>query len=147
MDFKDTISEDTLKIFALARTISLSFGYDYISTIHLFIADCMIRKELSFKSIFFDDEELFDTFCENQRNLEKINLDYNVTLPLTKEAALALQEGEKERKLFGDEKITISHLILSAMKDDNSLIFASLPKVKNVMIKLTKHHIETQYHK
>ena len=144
MDYKETLSKDTIKIFGYARTISLSFGFNYISTVHLFIADCMIRKEHTFKSIFFDDEEQFETFCDTQRNLEKINLDYNANLPLTKEAASALKKGENERKLFGDEKITISHLILSAIKDNNSLLFECLPKKKNIMVKLTKHHLETQ---
>ena len=75
-------SAESKAVVAESRLIALELGYNYISTVHFLLADCMSGFNDSIKDFLFSSEEEFNSFYESQRIGELFSaVD---SLPLTK---------------------------------------------------------------
>jgi hypothetical protein len=104
-----------------SRLIALETGYNYVSTVHFFLADCRLNKPDSLRKFFFASEADLIEAIRNSNSgvLDLENLD--TVLPLTKEAENCIRNSQEERIRY-QQRLTIpAHLFLAAAKDPKSL--------------------------
>ena len=106
-----------------SREIALSLGYDYISTVHIFLADCESESSSSIKKFAFPEDADYIKF-KNEYALSGVNyLDHiNDSIPLTIEAESAIKLSEKERRATGFDITYPFHIILGCFKAKNSIL-------------------------
>ena len=139
----DKISFDLNEDIASSRQIAIELGYDYISTLHLFFADCESKRSDSILNYCFKDEneyQDFKKFYELKENEKKSLLTEDI--PLTKEAEQTFYESEKERQLQGHNMIFPSHFFIAALKNDNSLLFECFKSDNDALEKLKNYYTE-----
>ncbi len=110
-----------------SRLIALETGYDYISTMHLFLADCRLNKPDSLRKFFFTTETDLIEAIRNSHSgvLDLENLD--PVLPLTKEAENCIRNSQEERIRYRQRLTIPAHLFLAAAKDPTSLFSENSP--------------------
>ncbi len=118
-----TFSSQLKTLIAASRKIAIDLGYDYISTIHFFLAGCESKEDDSILKFGFDDEAAYENF-RKQYILER--QDYpdlsNQSLPLTIEAETTVRCSEKERGLQGHDLVFPGHLFVAALKNKESYL-------------------------
>ncbi|HOZ69413.1 MAG TPA: hypothetical protein PLB49_12325 [Chitinophagaceae bacterium] len=119
-----------------SRLIALETGYDYISTMHFFLADCRLNKTDSLRDFFFPNEADFHEAFRNS-NSGVLNLDnLDPVLPLTKEAENCIRNSQVERNRY-HQKLTIpAHLFLAAANDKTSVFSENSPTIELLYDKL-----------
>ena len=60
-------SKELKDIVAESRSIALELGYNYISTLHIFLADCRLKNVYSIHDFAFENNEAFLHFFEQVR--------------------------------------------------------------------------------
>ncbi len=156
-NFSDSLNE----ILKNAREIAIKLGYNYISTFHLFLADCKLKQNDSLYDFSFSTTEQFNTFFESAKLTEE-NKDLEFeSLPITLEAESAIKDAEVERILYKQSKTHPCHLFLASSKVKDSLFkdcFKEIDDLSGKLIeyytklgafevdKLTESEIENQYY-
>jgi len=138
----DNLFSSELKdLVAKSRDTAIDMGYDYISTIHFFIADCESNKPGSIVKFGFSDEKEFIKF-KTSYTLEKIDFlnMMNESLPLTKEAEKTILLTEAERILHRQRESYPCHFFLAALKNKESLLFECFKNDINAIDSLTKYY-------
>lgn len=123
-------SPKTKELISEARLIAIELGYDYISTLHLFLADCKMNDAYSIKGFAFNSEEEFQAFIKNQRVGEpSIPVD---DLLLTKEAEKTMRKAYKlwSHRNYIDSEVQPYHLFLAASLIRGS-VFTSIFQTSN----------------
>ncbi len=135
-------SKDLKDIMAQSRVIALSLGYDYISTIHFFLADCSTNSEYSVRKFVFGTQGDFQTFWISQKVGEPIMTAEH--LLLTKEAEKTIRKAYRlwNRSNYFDEQIKPYHLFLSAALIDNSAFSSMFENDNQLYEKLERYYIE-----
>ena len=105
-------TDSTKNVFAESRLIALDLGYDYISTLHFFLADCNLYPISSSKGLFFKNEAEFEKFYSNMRVGAPTTLLGSV--PLLREAEQSLKKAKQVCRSYRDEAIHPCHLLLAA---------------------------------
>ncbi len=134
-------SVECKSLISKSREIAINLGYDYISTVHFFLADCESDSPLSIKKFAFVDNSDYIKF-KNQYTLDQINyLDHiDDSIPLTKEAESAIRLGEKERKVSGSDMTYPFHIIIASFKTENSVLADCFRNDPNVVDKLITYY-------
>ncbi len=135
MELKELVSQ--------SREIAIDLGYDYISTIHFFLADCESNKSNSLLKFAFKDENEFLSFKKTY-TLEKqdhLNL-INESIPLTKEAENTIRLTETERKINKHLKCYPFHFFIAALKNSQSLLSECFLQDKEALNKLIEYYQE-----
>ncbi|MDB5269373.1 MAG: hypothetical protein JWP58_2413 [Hymenobacter sp.] len=105
-------SPDLQALIARSREVAIDLGYGYISTLHLFLADCTMPYQYSLASVFFPDPEAQNAFYEQHRvGPAKTNAG---SLPLTAEFERALQLTPTARRHGMSRLLYPCHLFLAA---------------------------------
>ena len=133
LEFKELVSR--------SREMAIDLGYDYISTIHFFLADCESKSESSILRFAFKSNDEYLKFKKNY-TLEKpkhLNVT-NAILPLTKEAEITFKLAENERTLNKQMECDPSHFFITALKNKKSLLFECFQKDESALEKLTKYY-------
>ena len=87
MFFVDKVSFELNEVISNSRQIAINLGYDYISTLHLFFADCESKRRDSILNYCFKDEKEYQDFKKSYLlNEDKKQTLENEDIPLTKEA-------------------------------------------------------------
>ena len=133
MELKELVSK--------SREIAIDLGYDYISTVHFFIADCENKASNSIINFGFKSDNEFKKF-KNDYTLKKDDiLNYiDKSLPLTKEAEITLRLTETERMLHKQELAYPSHFFLAALKNKESLLSECFKQTENAYDSLTNYY-------
>jgi|GEM_PF-1408413 len=116
-------SQSSIDLVALARETAIDLGYNYISSIHLLIADCKTAGPTSIKEFAFKNDADVDRFVESQRLDKEDLLHFNdESLPLTMEAETAIRNSEQERAMYHQRYIYPFHILLSSIKIPDSAL-------------------------
>ncbi|HEY0356395.1 MAG TPA: hypothetical protein VGC29_09335, partial [Flavisolibacter sp.] len=125
-----------------SREIALSLGYNYISTLHFFLADCKINGPGSIKFFAFDKDEDFQTFYNHHKTGEPIQLEED--LPLTVEAektlrkAFILWNGNN----YYDQEVRPYHLFLAASLISRTTFCKIFPQERQLYERLANYYID-----
>ncbi|MDO7846783.1 hypothetical protein Q5H92_10475 [Hymenobacter sp. M29] len=109
---KAAFAPELQQLIARSREVAIDLGYNYISTRHLFLADCVMPYQYSLGSLFFPDPTAGEAFYQQHR-IGPANAEAN-SLPLTQEfeQALRLTSGACRHGLC--QVLHPSHLFLAA---------------------------------
>jgi hypothetical protein len=140
----DTLfSEELKELISKSRETAIDLGYDYISTIHFFIADCESKNINSILNFGFSDEKEFRKFKSDYTLAKTDYLELvNESLPLTKEAETTLRLTETERMLWKQTKAYPCHLFLASLKNPESLLSECFKHDINALDSLTTYYKE-----
>ena len=116
-------SPDLKILIAKSRLIAIDLGYDYISTIHFLLADCESGRPNSIFNFAFGDRGEYLQFKEEWKVKEEDRpVVIEDSLPLTKEAESAIVNTDVERIIHQQTLSYPSHLFLSALSNEKSLL-------------------------
>lgn len=139
----DTLfSVECKELVSKSREIAIELGYDYISTVHFFLADCENDYPLSIKKFAFKDDNEYLKFKDQYKLAEQVDyLDrFNDSLPLTKEAEAAIRLSGKERQVTESDLIYPFHFIIASFKIKNSILSDYFRHDPDVLEKLQKYY-------
>ena len=138
----DTKYSTKLKeLISQSREIAIDIGYDYISTIHFFLADCESKRENSILKFGFKSENEYRDFKKNYTLSEAGIFDHiNDSLPLTKEAEITIKMAETERVLNKQTQCYPFHLFIAALKNKESFLFECFQNDKEALDKLIQYY-------
>ncbi len=137
MGVGETFSYELQEVIAKSRDIALALGYDYISTLHFFMADCESEREDSILNFAFRSVTEYEDFKKHYFLEGKDYLDLiNDSLPLTVEAEITLRMSETERVLQDHNLVYASHLFIAALKNETSTFAACFKHDKNALTDL-----------
>lgn len=117
-------SPTTAEVLADARRIAISLGYDYISTIHFFLADCAITRPGSIRDFRFKNLQQYQAFFAAMR-LDTPFHTTEASLSLTLEAETTIKRAFDELRLYPTKTLEPYHLMLAALKYPDSLLQAA----------------------
>ena len=134
-------SKATKDIIAESRNIAIDLGYDYISTIHLFLADCKRNSVDSIKDFAFrTDEELQLYYDKHKIGDSTIFLD---TLPLTLEAEHTIKKRMILFKTtYKDKAVQPWHFFLAASQLKETEFYFILEHIGDFHEKLDKYYTD-----
>lgn len=136
------ISPAFKELAAEARNIAIKMGYDYISTIHFFLADCYNNNSQSIKDFAFKNQDELHTFYNNQKiGEESIFVD---SLPLTVEAEEALKKARQLITVYNDRQLYPYHFFLAASQQKKSLFYSILEPKEKLFERLEKYYIRKE---
>jgi hypothetical protein len=135
------LSQATKHLLDEARNIAIDLGYDHISTIHIFLADCNSNRSLSIKDFVFKNNEELHKFSDSQRIGDStIFLD---SLPITIEAEKTIRKGIRLMKtVYKANEVYPYHLFLAASQLKESMFYAILQPKEGLFERLEKYYIE-----
>ncbi|GAB3730916.1 hypothetical protein GCM10027594_12960 [Hymenobacter agri] len=130
-DFGPTLQN----LIARSREVAIDLGYDHISTLHVFLADCTMPYAYSLTSMFFADAEARQTFYEQHR-IGTANENVG-SLPLTVEFEQALRLTSSTRRHGLSWSLHPCHLFLAAAEVPSSNFYqlaANTPDLQQVLL-------------
>src|SRR5690349_17522391 len=106
-------SQATIDVMSEARNVAINLGYDYISTIHIFLADCNSNSNQSIRDfVFKSNEDLLNFYNDQKIGDTTIFLD---SLPITIEAEKTISKAVILMKtIYKDKEVYPYHLFLAA---------------------------------
>jgi len=133
-------SHDVKDVMAESRNIAIDLGYDYISTIHIFLADCKRQSNYSIKNFVFRTNEELQQFYDSQiKGLPNLSLD---SLPLTKEAEIMLRKGIVIMNTTQDKAVQPWHLFLAGSQLKETLFYSILQPKEGLHERLNKYYTD-----
>ncbi|MEP6949698.1 MAG: hypothetical protein ABI863_10510 [Ginsengibacter sp.] len=140
----NSFSHELKELVSQSREVAIDLGYDYISTIHFFIADCEMNRVNSIKKFGFKSEDEYIKFKKDYTLAKEDHLNFiNDSLPLTKEAERTIRLSEVERILQKQKLVYPSHLFIAGLKNKESLLFECFKQDENALEKLVKYYTES----
>jgi hypothetical protein len=141
MSIRITFSPATRSLMDKSRLIALDLGYNYITTIHFFIADCALDMPGSLRSYSFPTEQAYRAFYASYRK-EEASILADPTLPLTLEAERAIRRGLVEMRLQRGKQTEPYHIFLGAAHNKDSLLRTVLRgKGEDLYTSLKKYYV------
>jgi hypothetical protein len=135
-----TFSHDAKDVIAESRNIAMDLGYDYISTIHIFLADCKRNSNYTINFAFRTDEEMQKFYDTQIIGLSTITLD---NLPLTKEAEDMLRRAMVlVKSTYHARAIQPWHLFLAGSQLNHTLFYSILTPKEGLYERLDKYYTE-----
>lgn len=134
-------SHDAKNVIAESRNIAIDLGYDYISTIHFFLADCKRHSNYTIKNFAFRTDEELQQFYDSQIiGLPNLSLD---NLPLTKEAEDMLRRAMVlVKSTYNAMAIQPWHLFLAASQLQQTLFYSILTPKEGLFERLDKYYTD-----
>ncbi len=140
---ENSFSTEFKELISKSRDVAIGLGYDYISTLHFFLADCEIKRPNSIYYFAFDNDkeyQQFKTFCA--QHSDTIADLTQSSIPLTKEAEktiwTAIDEQQSRKQLY----IFPCHLFIAAIKNDKSLFYECFKHNPDILAALTQYYTE-----
>ncbi len=138
---ENSFSDNTNKIIEHSRLVSLRLGYDYISSLHLFIADCEYGNGITLFDFGFLSHQEFDIFFESC-SIGETNILSEDTLPLTLELEKIINRSVFFRNKQANSFIEPAHIFLAAAEDKTSIFFTLFPDSPDLFGALEKYYLE-----
>lgn len=118
-------SKEFKELVSGAREIAISLGYDHITTVHFFLADCSFNGKDSMRPFAFPNDEGYKQFKKEYAIEEGLHLDMaHLSLPLTIEAEETIKLAQAEMKLRGQKMVYSCHFFLAALKNADSILYS-----------------------
>ena len=115
---KAAFSPALQQLIARSREVAIDLGYEHISTLHVFLADCTMPYPYSLTSVFFTDAEAQQAFYEQHRvGPARANVG---SLPLTVAFDQALRLTPAARRHGLCQMLYPCHLFLAAAEVSSS---------------------------
>ncbi|MGI4863136.1 MAG: hypothetical protein ACRYFZ_04385 [Janthinobacterium lividum] len=121
-----------------SRAVAIDLGYDYISTLHLLLADLAMPYPYSLAGLFFPDPEARAAFYESQR-LGPANLAAR-SLPLTVEFEEALKLAPMSQPQGFRSELYPCHLFLAASQVASSEFSQLVPASSSLYQQLLAYY-------
>jgi hypothetical protein len=119
---EQSFSKEFKELISKSRDIAIELGYDYISTLHFFIADCENKRPASIFHFAFENESEFQQFKSfYAQHSDGLDLANN-SLPLTKEAEKTVWMAIEVQKAYKQACIYPCHLFMASVKNNKSLL-------------------------
>jgi hypothetical protein len=134
-------SENLNKIIEQSRLVALRLGYDYISSLHLFIADCQYGKEINLFDFGFGSQEEFKSFLESCKEGES-DIFSDAELPLTKELEISINRSPYYQELYANSFIEPAHIFLAAAENKSSVFHSLFPGLSDVFTGVEKYYLD-----
>jgi hypothetical protein len=136
-----TFSFDAKTVIAESRNIAMDLGYDYISTIHFFLADCKRNSNYTIKNFAFKTDEELQQFHDSQIiGLPNMTED---NLPLTKEAEDMLRRAAVlVQSTYNARAVQPWHLFLAGTQLDHTLLYKILTPKEGLYERLDLYYTE-----
>ncbi|MBF9143391.1 hypothetical protein [Hymenobacter properus] len=115
---QNTFAPELEQLIARSREVAIDLGYDYISTRHLFLADCLMPYRYSLANVFFPDPAAREAYYEQHR-VGPANPAAG-SLPLTQEFDQALRRAPAARRHGLSKQLYPCHVFLAATEVANS---------------------------
>lgn len=137
------LSEQTKKILAESRTIALDMGSEYISTFHLFIADCKLNGKYSIKNLIFETDEKFQTFIQLQKKTTS-KIIVPELIPLTNEVKETILKAATicNSKEFYADAIYPYHLFIAASQLNSTKFYSVFKQFEGFEERLKQYYFE-----
>jgi len=127
----ENFSEETKALIVESRSVAIDLGYDYISTIHFFLADCKLNNRYTIRNFVFKTISDFQVFYNSQKIGEPTI--FSESLPLTLEAEKTIKRAYDlwNKKNYKGYHIYPYHLFLASSQLKETLFYSILePKDK-----------------
>lgn len=133
-------SENLKELIVLTRELALDFGYDHISTIHFFLADCQLNRSWSIFNFAFNDISEFEVVKKQYqiKNDNLLNFSSN-SLPLTIECENVFRKSILKSKYYQQTNIQPWHFFIAALESKESLLAQSFLN-ENAAIELETYY-------
>src|SRR4249919_877241 len=101
----DKFSQETRSLINESRLVAIDLGYDYISTVHFFLADCKLNNRHTIRDFAFKTVTDFQAFYNSQRIGDPTI--FAESLPLTLEAEKTIKKANLlwSRRNYKDTQI------------------------------------------
>ncbi|WP_027000351.1 ATP-dependent Clp protease ATP-binding subunit [Eisenibacter elegans] len=112
------------EVISLSREEALRLGHDYIGTEHLLLGIIREGEGIAvglLKKLGVTLDDLRNTIEEATRKTAKGNVKNLANIPLTKQSEKVLRITYLEAKIFKSQLIGTEHLLLSILRDDDSI--------------------------
>lgn len=123
------------QLIARSREVAIDLGYEHISTLHAFLADCTMPYPYSLTSVFFTDSEAQQVFYEQHRvGPARANVG---SLPLTVEFDQTLKLTPSARRHGLCQILHPCHLFLAAAEVSSSgfcQVAANAPDLSQLLL-------------
>jgi hypothetical protein len=129
--------QETKELIAKSRNVAIDLGCDYISTMHLFLADCEMEYPYSLVHLFFETKKQYADFYESQR--EGVSGSASGALPITVELEDSFRQAGMSGLHAGGAGIYPCHLFL-AVCEVAAAGFASLAKGQDMRALLLDYY-------
>lgn len=137
LDPDKKFSTELKDLTAKSRLIAIDTGYDYITTIHFFLADCETKSESSLLHFAFKTPDEYQKFKDGIKIKSRDLLDLvKESLPLTVEVEDTIRMSETERKSKNHKLILSSDFFIAAFKNKNSHLLSCFNKDPEPLEKL-----------
>ena len=123
-------SKDFKELMSVSREIAIELGYDRISTIHFFLADCQMNNNLSIRNFVFRTTSEYETFFKSHRIGE--STIFAESLPITREAEKSIRKANLKSKQYGESEVQPYHLFLAAVENKKTLFYLTLNPKKDL---------------
>ena len=130
--------QETKELIAKSREVAIALGCDYVSTMHLLLADCAMPYNYSLRHLFFEDEAQFVAFYESQR--EGPSGSASGSLPITTELEESFKLAGMSGIYEGGGDIYPCHLFLAASKVDNALFKSMVKESQDMQAQLLSYY-------
>lgn len=132
-------SYDTKTVIAESRNIAIDLGYDYISTIHIFLADCKRNSNYTVKDFAFRTDEELQRFYDSQKIGAPCNIEDS--MPLTREAEDMLRKSTVLiNSTFNAKSVQPWHLFLAGSQLDHTLFYKILTPKEGLFERLENYY-------
>ncbi len=138
MSIDRLFSQKSKALISESREVALDLGYDYISTMHFFLADCRLGGDSSIKHFSFEDDAAFEAFYEKARIGKKLITGKNV--PLTIEAEKTINEAGPVARKWRSKKVNPCHIFLTALALSSTVLYSSLEPEGEVLGRLEQFY-------
>jgi ATP-dependent Clp protease ATP-binding subunit ClpA len=134
-------SRELKELISQSRETAIDLGYDYITTIHFFIADCETKSNNSIFRFGFKSDEEYQNFKKHYtlKSEDLLTLEIE-SLPLTKEAEVAIRLARIEADQRQQALIYPAHLFIGALKNKGSLLTECFKQDENALEKLISYY-------
>lgn len=142
MNLDRNFSENAISLMAESRKIAVELGYDYISTLHLLLADCKLNYQYSIRNFIFHNDTEFDTFM-GQHKIGDVSI-FAETIPITKEAEQTIFKGCLlwSDSIYYDDEIRPYHFFLAASQLPETDFCLLLEPKKGLHERLERYYLQ-----
>lgn len=114
---------ETKAFISKSREVAIDMGYNYISTLHFFFASCEETSAFPLLHFAFKNKDEYEIFksAYRQNRIDYLNF-VDESIPLTKEAEVAIKEGLIEQKNFQQQLTFPWHILIAAVKNKKSIL-------------------------
>mgnify|MGYP001162896185 CR=1 FL=1 len=117
-------SAETKVLVGKAQEFALDLGYNQVSTVHFFIANCKMDGNYNPREFLFPNEGEFQNFYNSQRIGEPKKIKEKEILSLTNEAEKTIRLSLKLKRKIKSKQVQPIQLLLAATQISDSLFLS-----------------------